>query len=124
MVRKRTLLMVVLAIVAGTGIAVASGAVGSSQCESVNKTENISKERLQNRTNASDYEESRKNVSEDDGFVLTGRKLAELAIEEIAEEDPCGNEPAPNGSATPTTPTDNVTATPTGTTTPTNDADA
>ena len=113
MVRKRTLVLAVLAVLAGTGIAVASGAVGSSQCEPVNKTENISKERLQNRTNTSDYEESKKNVSEDDGFVLTGEKLAQLAIDEILEEEPCGNETAPNGSAAPTTPTGNATATPT-----------
>ncbi|RXK50281.1 hypothetical protein [Halorientalis pallida] len=113
MVRKRTLVMALLAVLAGTGIAVASGAVDSSQCEPVDKTENVTKERLQNRTNASDYEESRNNVSEDDGFVLTGRKLAELAIDEILEEEPCGNETAPNGSTTPTSPTGNVTATPT-----------
>ena len=113
MVRKRTLLMAVLAVLAGTGIAVASGAVDSSQCEPVNKTENISQDRLQNRTNASDYEESKKNVSDDDGFVLTGEKLADLAIDEILEEEPCGNETAPNGSTSPTTPTDNTTATPT-----------
>jgi len=113
MVRKRTLLLAVVAIVAGTGLAVASGAVGSSQCEPVNKTENISQERFENRTNASDYQESKKNVSDDDGFVLTGEKLAELAIDEILEEEPCGNETAPNGSASPTTPTDNTTAAPT-----------
>jgi hypothetical protein len=115
MVRKRILLMALLALIAGTGLAVASGAVDSSQCEPVDKTENVSRERLQNRTNASDYEDSRSNVSEDDGFVLTGRKLAELAIDEILEAEPCGNETAPNGSTSPTTPTGNTTATPTGT---------
>jgi hypothetical protein len=118
MVQKRTLLLTVLAVAAGTGLAVASGAVGSSQCEPVNKTENLSKERLQNRTNASDYNESRPNVSEDDGFVLTGRKLAELAIDEILQEQPCGNETAPNGA---TTPTGNTTAAATTTTTASDD---
>ncbi len=113
MVRKRTLLLAVLAVVAGTGLAVASGTVDSSQCDPVDKTEDVSKDRLQNRTNASDYQTPRNNVSDDDGFVLTGRKLAELAIDEILEEEPCGNETAPNGSATPTTPTDDTTATPT-----------
>jgi hypothetical protein len=111
--------MAVLAVLAGTGIAVASSTADSSRCEPVDETQNISKERLQNRTNASDYEDSRSNVSEDDGFVLTGRKLAELAIDEILEEEPCGNETAPNGSTTSTTPTGNATATPTGTAAPT-----
>jgi opacity protein-like surface antigen len=121
MVRKRILLMAVLAVVAGTGLAVASGAVDPSQCEPVNKTENVSTERLQNRTNASDYQDSRRNVSDGDGdgIVITGRKLAELAIDEILEENPCGNGTAPNGSTNATTPTGTATSTDTPTPTAT-----
>ncbi|WP_336001144.1 hypothetical protein [Halorientalis halophila] len=112
MVRKRTLLLALFVVTAGAGVAVASG-VTASDCENVNKTENLSTDRLENRTNASDYEDSKKNLSEDDGFVLTGEKLAQLAIDEILEEEPCGNETAPNGTV-------NGSVTPGGTATPTN----